>query len=438
MFNKRWLFRLLAFVLFLALLPALAMAQDETPAQQIPIETDDNTPGTAIPLNCTASGVISPGGDVDYYSIDFGAGWPIVVTVETSANSPLDAVLTLYDDDGTTVLADQDDFNGFDPQLHFETLENGGEFGSRHYVRVHSFDGAGGSNYTYTINFNTAYYVSMTAAGTVGGVNYERGDILIASSCGGSWKMFFDASDVNLPGNVRDFAITNGNPAAPFRQGYILMALDKQNVPGVGAVAANDLVAFLPTSIGSTTTGTFQWLLDGSDVGLTTKNERIDSLALFGNTLLIGANGRGNVPGAGGFQDEDILRFAPTALGATTSGSWGSSMFFDGSDAGLSGVNTQGIYMSSDPSGLFLTATFDKTITLSIEPAEPNENRICHLLSSGKNTNCTWHISVIGGFSSGGLAASAVLDGLDHGTHWWPAGFTPITSQAATAKPAQE
>jgi len=439
MTSKRLFLKLLFFVLLLAALPALALAQDEAPAQQAPIETDDNTPGTAIPLSCggSQSGGISSAGDVDYYKIETGASSSIIVTIQAQNPGILDSVLDLYGANGATFLTNNDDFDGLDARLHWTPqFDASVPSGSRQYVRVRDFNNAGGSNYGYTIRWDHPRYVSMTTSGMAGGVAYDKGDILVYYFCQSRWEKVFDASDVFLPGNVRDFAFSNGLPSLVNRHGHIFMALDKQTVPGVGPVMANDLIAFRPDNLGEETAGNFYWLFDGSDVGLTTKNERIDGLALIGDNLLLSTNGAGSVPPTGSFQDEDILILAPFVLGAETRVTWGSVVYFDGSDVGVSGVDVQGIWAPSAVTPhSYLVTTFDKPVTLGGIPFQPYMANRCTLISVGANTNCNWTPWFFNGF---GLPTSAVLDGYDEGTAWWPAGFTPFGSQAVIAKPAQE
>jgi hypothetical protein len=72
---------------------------------------------------------------------------------------------------------------------------------------------------------------------------------------------------------------------------------------------------------------------DGSDVGLTTSSEDIDALyETAAGLLLISTTGSPEVTGVSG-EDEDILQFTPTSLGATTAGTW--AMFFDASVVGF-------------------------------------------------------------------------------------------------------
>jgi hypothetical protein len=72
---------------------------------------------------------------------------------------------------------------------------------------------------------------------------------------------------------------------------------------------------------------------DGSDVELTRGEEDVDAIGLAPDgRLLLSTLGRFRVSGVSG-NDEDLLVFDHTSLGANTSGSW--AMYFDGSDVSL-------------------------------------------------------------------------------------------------------
>jgi hypothetical protein len=74
---------------------------------------------------------------------------------------------------------------------------------------------------------------------------------------------------------------------------------------------------------------------DGSDVGLTTSAEDIDAAAVdaAGNIYLSTFNNFA-VTGVSG-ADDDVFVFTPTSLGTTTSGTYSSTLYFDGSAFGL-------------------------------------------------------------------------------------------------------
>lgn len=175
-------------------------------------------------------------------------------------------------------------------------------------------------------------YLSPAANGTVGGINFADEDILAFNQSTGAYSMYFDGSDVGLSSiNLDDFHI---NP-----DGSLLFSTSQAIVlAGAGSVTASDIVRFVPTSTGSNTAGTFSLYFDGSDVGLDTSGENIDGLAIAPNgQIIISTKSSFSVPGASTNitgADEDLLAFDPTSLGNNTAGTW--SMYFDGSDVGLS------------------------------------------------------------------------------------------------------
>jgi hypothetical protein len=91
---------------------------------------------------------IAPPGDYDYYCFTGGGGQTIAADVDAWVNSsPLDPVLTLFDSDGTTILAENDDYNGLDSYLE-HTLPHDGTF----YLRVRDYGTPhGGPDYIYSI-----------------------------------------------------------------------------------------------------------------------------------------------------------------------------------------------------------------------------------------------------------------------------------------------
>jgi hypothetical protein len=100
------------------------------------------------------------------------------------------------------------------------------------------------------------------------------------------------------------------------------------------------------TSDGSGQYG-YEFLLDGSDVGLNASGDNIDAFALLPDgSVLVSTSGTYSVqteynePGVGAGEwlrgsGEDILRFVPASTGANSTGAW--DLYFDGSDLGLKG-----------------------------------------------------------------------------------------------------
>jgi len=175
--------------------------------------------------------------------------------------------------------------------------------------------------------------LSLTSSQTIGGVAAADEDIL--SFDGNNWAMVFDGSDVGV-GSPDLFAFS-------FLDGDSILMSFTANVTVNGITATpQDVLRFDVTSFGSTTTGIWSLYFDGSDVGLDSSAEAIDSLTLLGDgRLLISTIGNPSITGLSGAADEDVIAFTPTTLGTNTSGSW--AIYFDGSDFGLADSNNEDI-----------------------------------------------------------------------------------------------
>ncbi len=87
-------------------------------------------------------------------------------------------------------------------------------------------------------------------------IGFTPGDILAWSKLNNGeerWRMFFDASDVGIRGDVTNIAAEGGS------SDRLLLSLEtKQMLPGVGAVTPWDVVVFDPEQLGEDTQGTFR------------------------------------------------------------------------------------------------------------------------------------------------------------------------------------
>jgi murein DD-endopeptidase MepM/ murein hydrolase activator NlpD len=107
----------------------------------------------ALNYNSPAAGKICPAGKFAWYSFTAEAGKTILAqTTAQSTGSPLDTVLTLYDSDGVSVLAENDDILTSvqtDSRILYRIPATG-----TYYLRVRAWDhpGGGGENYTFTIS----------------------------------------------------------------------------------------------------------------------------------------------------------------------------------------------------------------------------------------------------------------------------------------------
>jgi hypothetical protein len=120
--------------------------------------------------------------------------------------------------------------------------------------------------------------------------------------------------------------------------GTIVLSTDGSASVGAGvSAAAEDLLVFTPGSLGETTSGAFAMYFDGSDVGISTSNENVDAAAVDATgRVYVSTTGNFNATGVSG-ADEDVFVFTPTTLGASTSGTFDSTLYFDGSAFGLGG-----------------------------------------------------------------------------------------------------
>ncbi len=127
-------------------------------------------------------------------------------------------------------------------------------------------------------------------------------DIILYDSGSGAFTQYFDGSDVGLGSAVMDGFVL-------LADGSILISLSASfSVPGVGTADDSDVVQFAPTSLGPTTAGVFTLFFDGSDVGLTSNGEDVDALSVNNGNLVVSTTGGFSGSGASG-ADEDFFEF---------------------------------------------------------------------------------------------------------------------------------
>ena len=248
-------------------------------------------------------------------------------------------------------------------------------------------------------------YVSSSSNGNVGGVSFADEDILAFDVNTAVWSLAFDGSDVGLGGSgsldIDAFHFLDDGS-------LLLSFLGSSSIPDVGSVDDSDLVRFVPTSLGSNTSGSFEMYFDGSDVGLTRSGEDIDGIAITASgDLLISTLGSVSVPGVSG-ADEDILRFSPSSLGSNTSGSW--SLEFDGSDVGLSDSSSEdvtGIWLDNATGNIYLSLLGSFAVTGA--SGDGADILLCSSPSTGNNTSCTFSLFWDGSLNGFGGEA---IDGL--------------------------
>ena len=245
-------------------------------------------------------------------------------------------------------------------------------------------------------------YVSSTSSGNSGGVAYNDEDIVAYNTSTGAWSMYFDGSDVGVTGDVDAFALmsdgsilisldvaatingfgtvddsdiirftpttTGANTAGTFTWYFdgsdVGVTADSEDIDAVGFApdgrlvvstrgsfsvtgasgADEDLIAFSSTSPpGSTTSGTWSWYFDGSDVALNTASSEDINGVWFdpaNNQIYLTTTGVFSVTGASG-DGADIFVCTPGSLGSTTTCTF--NMYWDGSAFGFAGEVADGI-----------------------------------------------------------------------------------------------
>ena len=184
----------------------------------------------------------------------------------------------------------------------------------------------------------TSLLLSFDVSGTVPGIagTVDDSDIVrftatsLGATTAGTFTLYFDGSDVGLTTSGEDLDAVELLP-----NGRILVStINTVSVVGLSA-EDEDLLEFVPTSLGSTTAGTFSLYFDGSDVGLTLAGEDVDAAAVDGTgKIYLSTVANFSVAGLSG-GDEDVFVFTPSSLGETTSGAFSSALYFDGSAHGL-------------------------------------------------------------------------------------------------------
>jgi hypothetical protein len=155
------------------------------------------------------------------------------------------------------------------------------------------------------------------------------------SNTSGTFSLYFDGSDVGLTLNAESI-----DAVAVLQNGNLLLSTSGNVSAGGISALDEDLLQFTPGTLGSTTTGSWAWYVDGSDIGLDSNDyEDIDSVFVEpSGWLYLSAVGDFSVTGVSG-QANDVFVFKPLQLGSSTTGAFSSTVFFDGAAYGLSGYN---------------------------------------------------------------------------------------------------
>ncbi len=134
----------------------------------------NNNPGEAQVIelpHVTVNGVLEKTGEVDTFAVSLTAGQTLVVSMLANRDlgSPMDGVLQLLNSAGT-VVSQNDDDHGFDPQLVFNVPTDG-----TYYVRTFAFPAtpnstiklAGAATYVYRLTMTTGPVIDHTVPAVV-------------------------------------------------------------------------------------------------------------------------------------------------------------------------------------------------------------------------------------------------------------------------------
>jgi cell division septation protein DedD len=180
--------------------------------------------------------------------------------------------------------------------------------------------------------------MSFTAGVTVNGITATPQDILrfdatsLGSNTAGTFSLYFDGSDVGFDDTTNEKI----DSLSLLPDGRLLISTTGNPVvTGVSSARDEDVLAFTPTALGNTTSGTWAMYFDGSDVGLSeTSGEDIDALDVVGSNIYLSTQDVFSVTGLGG-ADEDVFVCAATSLGDVTACNYSPTLYFDGSTWGL-------------------------------------------------------------------------------------------------------
>lgn len=192
--------------------------------------------------------------------------------------------------------------------------------------------------------------ISLASSATLSGVGaVDDSDVVrfdatsFGATTAGTFSMYLDASDVGLSTDPEDLDAVELLP-----DGRILVSLlGTGSVSGITKVQDEDVLSFVPTSLGSVTAGSFAVYFDGSDVALNTAgSEDVDAVAVATDgRVMVSTLGAFTVAGASGTGD-DVFACSPTSLGPATTCSFSSSLLLDGSAHALGGLGVDAVEVS--------------------------------------------------------------------------------------------
>ncbi len=247
--------------------------------------------------------------------------------------------------------------------------------------------------------YEKVYVSFMSGQLLPGNVQVWDEDIAELDTATGTWRKYFDGSDVGVREDVRGFhLLANGDMLFSFNQPVEITGL--VGGPEGELVQPHDIVKFSPTSVGPSTAGTWEFYLDGSDLFMILNNSaKIDAITEMPDGRLVFSTRGSCQIGNRRFRDEDLIAFEGT-LGAATSGL--GRKVFDGSRVGLGQVD-------EDVDAAVIDATGRLLFSVYVDALLPGQVELSTTDIGAFTGSLTWDTS---GVMSGALrAALAGLSG---------------------------
>jgi len=160
----------------------------------------------------------------------------------------------------------------------------------------------------------------------------------LGNNTAGAFSLYFDGSDVGLTNASEDIdaldLLANGR--------LVISTMGAYSVPGAGG-KGDDLLSFVPTSLGATTSGTWTLYFDGSDVGIK-PTTNVDGVSVVGSDIFLTVANDFS-PAGQPVADEDVVKCTPVSLGSTTACNFASTLYFDGSGWGAAADDIDAIHI---------------------------------------------------------------------------------------------
>jgi hypothetical protein len=202
----------------------------------------------------------------------------------------------------------------------------------------------------------------------------EFGEEDVIRFTGAAYEMVLDGGDVGLEDlGIDGLAVIPPAPPATLPS-FVLSLRHSGRLPDVGLVDDSDLLLFTPTSLGETTTGTFSFFFDGSDIGLTSSDEDVKAVDFGGGILYLATDEDFSLNGGLTGTHDDVFTcngFTPGKDSACAS----TDLPFDGSAVGFSGEGVRGFAFGASgednvPGGRAFFS-FDTSINMCHFPDSP-------------------------------------------------------------------